>query len=88
LDYFFRRQQTQRHLVRRAPRAHFAIAVVGVVLSSPLALLTALAIKLESPGPIFYKQERVGKNGRRFTIIKSARCARTRSKAAAVGGGE
>jgi len=49
---------------------NFVIAVVGVVLSFPIALVTALAIKLESPGPIFYQQERVGKNGRRFTIIK------------------
>jgi lipopolysaccharide/colanic/teichoic acid biosynthesis glycosyltransferase len=32
--------------------------------------LTAIAIKLESPGPAFYKQERVGKNGKLFTIIK------------------
>ena len=55
-------------LIRRM--LNFVIAVVGVILSFPISLLTALAIKLESPGPIFYQQERVGKNGRRFTIIK------------------
>jgi len=33
-------------------------------------LVVALAVKLDSPGPIFYTQERVGKNGRRFKIIK------------------
>jgi sugar transferase (PEP-CTERM system associated) len=49
---------------------NFAVAVIGAALSLPIALLTAIAIKVESPGPIFYKQERVGKNGRRFTIIK------------------
>jgi sugar transferase (PEP-CTERM system associated) len=54
--------------IRRA--LNFAIAAVGVVLALPIALLAALAIKLESPGPVFYQQERVGKNGRRFTIIK------------------
>ncbi|MFN7949221.1 MAG: TIGR03013 family XrtA/PEP-CTERM system glycosyltransferase [Blastocatellia bacterium] len=54
--------------VRRA--LNLLIAVVGIILSSPIWLLTAIAIKLESPGPVFYKQERVGKNGRLFTIIK------------------
>jgi|YNPMSStandDraft_2_1061718.scaffolds.fasta_scaffold00471_16 exopolysaccharide biosynthesis polyprenyl glycosylphosphotransferase len=42
----------------------------------PLLLLTALAIKLDSPGPVFYRQERVGKGGRVFTLYKfrSMRC--------------
>ena len=30
----------------------------------------AIPIKLDSPGPIFYRQERVGKNGRRFKMLK------------------
>jgi sugar transferase (PEP-CTERM system associated) len=46
------------------------LAAVGLVLSLPIMLLTALAVKLESRGPIFYVQERVGKNGRTFKIIK------------------
>jgi sugar transferase (PEP-CTERM system associated) len=54
--------------LRRA--LNFAIALLGLALSLPVALLTALAIKLESPGPVFYRQERVGKQGRPFTIIK------------------
>lgn len=54
--------------VRRA--LNVLIAIVGIILSSPLWLITAIAIKLESPGPVFYRQERVGKNGRLFTIIK------------------
>ncbi len=36
----------------------------------PIWLLVALAIKLDSRGPIFYKQQRVGKDGREFTILK------------------
>jgi len=36
----------------------------------PVFVLTALAIKLESPGPIFYQQERNGLNGRVFRVIK------------------
>jgi len=46
------------------------LAALGFVLSLPIMLLTALAVKLDSRGPIFYIQERVGKNGRIFKIIK------------------
>ncbi len=49
---------------------HRSAAFVGGLVSLPIALLTALLIKLESPGPALYKQERVGKNGRTFTIMK------------------
>lgn len=49
---------------------HRGIALVGVILSLPLAMVTAILIKLDSPGPIFYKQERVGKNGQPFTLMK------------------
>lgn len=45
-------------------------ATIGIVLSLPLAIFAAIAIKLDSPGPIFYSQERVGKNGRTFNILK------------------
>ena len=41
-----------------------------ILLSSPLMLLTALAIKLESQGPIFYRQERVGANNAVFKVSK------------------
>jgi len=37
---------------------------------SPLLLLTALAIRIESPGPVFFRQTRVGKRGRLFTMYK------------------
>jgi len=49
---------------------HRGVALVGALVSLPVALLTAVLIKLESPGPALYKQERVGKNGRPFTIMK------------------
>ncbi|SCX07435.1 exopolysaccharide biosynthesis polyprenyl glycosylphosphotransferase [Lachnospiraceae bacterium YSD2013] len=45
-------------------------SLVGIVLSSPIMLITALAIKLDSPGPVFFKQTRVGKNGRHFKMYK------------------
>jgi sugar transferase (PEP-CTERM system associated) len=49
---------------------HRGVALVGAVLSLPLAILTAILVKLESPGPVLYKQERVGKNGRPFVLMK------------------
>lgn len=45
-------------------------SLVGIILGSPIMLITALAIKLDSPGPVIFKQERVGQNGRRFHIYK------------------
>jgi sugar transferase (PEP-CTERM system associated) len=41
-----------------------------LLFTMPLMLLTALTIVLDSKGPVFYKQERVGLNGRRFLVIK------------------
>ena len=49
---------------------HWLVALLGAILSLPLVLLTAVLIKLESRGPVFYKQERVGKNGRAFVLMK------------------
>jgi sugar transferase (PEP-CTERM system associated) len=49
---------------------NLALALVGVALALPIMILVAIAVKLESRGPIFYTQERVGKNGRAFKIIK------------------
>lgn len=45
-------------------------AVAGLVVLSPLFLLTAWRIKQNSPGPVFYKQIRVGRNMRPFEIVK------------------
>jgi sugar transferase (PEP-CTERM system associated) len=49
---------------------HRTVALLGAILSFPIAILTALLIKIESRGPIFYRQERVGKNGRLFSLMK------------------
>lgn len=45
-------------------------SLVGLIVLSPLLLITALAIKIEDRGPIFYKQARVTKNMKVFDIIK------------------
>jgi len=49
---------------------HRAVALLGAVLSLPIVIVTAILIKIESRGPILYKQERMGKNGRVFTLMK------------------
>jgi sugar transferase (PEP-CTERM system associated) len=45
-------------------------SLVGLVAAAPLAAVLAALIKLDSPGPILYRQERVGKGGRSFMLIK------------------
>jgi lipopolysaccharide/colanic/teichoic acid biosynthesis glycosyltransferase len=45
-------------------------ATVALLLLSPLLLVLALVIKLDSPGPVFFRQERVGRFGRPFRIHK------------------
>jgi sugar transferase (PEP-CTERM system associated) len=47
-----------------------SLSMLGFVLAAPLMALTALAIRIDSPGPILYSQERVGENGRVFTVFK------------------
>lgn len=44
--------------------------LLGIILSSPIMLFAAIAIKIDSPGPIIFKQTRVGQNGRNFKIYK------------------
>ena len=49
---------------------HRSLGVIGFVVSLPIALITAILIKLESKGAVLYRQERVGKNGRIIKVIK------------------
>lgn len=45
-------------------------ASIGMVLAGPLMALIALAVKLDSPGPVFFSQKRCGKNGKEFWMHK------------------
>jgi len=46
------------------------VAIVGIILLAPIFIIFAVAIKLESKGPVFFKQERIGLNNRAFQILK------------------
>lgn len=46
------------------------VALVGLVVSFPIMIVTALAIRLSSPGPALYRQVRVGLDGENFTLYK------------------
>ena len=45
-------------------------SVVGLIFISPFFLIIAVAIRLDTSGPIFFRQVRVGKNGKKFKIYK------------------
>ena len=45
-------------------------AIFGIVIASPLMLIITICIKLSSPGPALFRQERIGLLGRRFTFLK------------------
>ena len=47
-----------------------AISVLLLIVTLPITLLVAIAVALESRGPVFYKQERVGLKGKTFTVLK------------------
>ena len=48
----------------------YIIAIIAIVITSPIMIVTAIAIKLTSPGPIIFKQERIGHNSKPFMMYK------------------
>lgn len=56
------------HLVKRG--FDFIAATCGLIILSPLMLIIAILIKKEDHGPVFYKQVRIGKNGKTFEMYK------------------
>ncbi|NMB65527.1 MAG: sugar transferase, partial [Spirochaetes bacterium] len=45
-------------------------SLIGLILLSPIFVIVAIAIKIDSKGPIFYRQQRIGKNGVKFSLLK------------------
>ncbi|HYA92895.1 MAG TPA: TIGR03013 family XrtA/PEP-CTERM system glycosyltransferase [Thermodesulfobacteriota bacterium] len=48
----------------------FGLSLIGLILLSPLILIISILIKIDSPGPVFYRQERVGERGKTFKLLK------------------
>ena len=69
---FFYVEPVNRHGWRRLAKqgSDIALATLGLVIAAPLFLIIALAIKVNSRGPVFFSQERLGKDGVRFRIFK------------------
>jgi lipopolysaccharide/colanic/teichoic acid biosynthesis glycosyltransferase len=63
------------------------LSIFGLVFTAPVLVLTAVLIKLDSPGPILFRQTRMGCNGREFTLFKfrSMRVSETGSLVTAAG---
>jgi polysaccharide biosynthesis protein PslA len=57
----------QQHIKRLLD---IVLSVLGLVVLSPLLLYTALRVRASSPGPVFYRQVRIGYKGKPFTIVK------------------
>ena len=57
-----------QHAIKRS--LDVALSIVLLIVTLPLVGATALAIRVESPGPVFYRQKRVGLNGTIFEIVK------------------
>lgn len=48
----------------------FVAALIGLIVFAPVILLIAIYLRLETPGPTFFKQQRLGHNGELFTLVK------------------
>lgn len=48
----------------------FIFSIIGLIITFPIILFFSILIKVETPGPVFFLQERVGLNGRYFNVIK------------------
>ena len=65
-------QSTNKRVVFRVVKRFFDIflSLIAIIVLSPLFLILAIAIKVDSKGPVLFKQARIGKNGKIFTCYK------------------
>ncbi len=68
ISFSLKTMDSRRLLIKRL--VDILGAVVGLAVTAVLTPFVALAIKIDSPGPVFFSQTRIGKNGRRFKIWK------------------
>jgi exopolysaccharide biosynthesis polyprenyl glycosylphosphotransferase len=68
LDFHFSVPPRSTMFIKRVIDIFFS--AVFLAFASPVLLVSALMIKIDSPGPVFFRQVRVGKDGRRFTMLK------------------
>jgi len=70
--FLFDIAEIHRHRVYGRVKRVVETIIAGAILllTAPLFLFATIAIKLSNPGPVFFRQERVGKDGRRFRLIK------------------
>jgi lipopolysaccharide/colanic/teichoic acid biosynthesis glycosyltransferase len=61
-------QQPLARVVKRCTDT--LLALIGLALAWPAMVLVAIAVRLDSPGPVLFRQERVGKSARTFTLMK------------------
>lgn len=57
-----------KHFLKRV--IDFILALIVLIISSPVLLIIAIAIKIDSKGPVVFKQRRLGKNGKEFNMYK------------------
>jgi exopolysaccharide biosynthesis polyprenyl glycosylphosphotransferase len=68
ISFTLKSMDSRRLLIKRL--IDIVGALVGLILTAIITPFVALAIKIDSPGPVFFSQTRIGKNGRRFKIWK------------------
>ena len=68
ISFALRTMDSRRLLIKRM--IDVLGALVGLLITAVITPFVAIAIKLDSPGPVFFSQPRIGKNGRRFKIWK------------------
>jgi exopolysaccharide biosynthesis polyprenyl glycosylphosphotransferase len=68
ISFTLKTMDSRRLLIKRM--IDIVGAIVGIILTAIITPFVAIAIKIDSPGPVFFSQTRIGKNGRRFKIWK------------------